>query len=317
MIPPMDSTFLQADRILLPLFVTVLVGFVTAALSIVRLVNDKEGKTSDHRQHWCDSLRVCLADLVSSINSAASEIVNRAESGDRLKALLTKYKNHTDTWPESDATLRDHLNEVAIDKDSKVRELRKNIYHAYSLARLHFKPGDPAFAPIEASFKLSMQLMRELAQMDGSDNLQKRIERRNEIHIAADAITLGGQEVLKTEWEIVKRGENAYVSTKKWSVFGGGIAFAILIIFALLAASSFTKTQTPANGKSRSDEMTETKLPQTVTGQTQMPIATGAPTFSQIVNIQPTECCLPSRANQSAPQKSSRKKIECDMKISK
>lgn len=311
----MDSTLLQADRVLLPVFVTVLVGFVTAALSIVRLVNDKEGKTSDHRQHWCDSLRVCLADLVSSINSAASEIVNRAESGDRLSALLAKYKNHSDKWLEADATLRDHLNEVAIDKDSKVRELRKQLYHAYSLTSLHFKPGDSAFAPIEANFTLTMQLMRELALMNGSDKSKERIERRNEIHKAANAITVAGQEVLKTEWEIVKRGEGAYVLTKKWSVVGGAVAFAILIFFALLAALSVSKSLAPESNKNRSDQVAEAKPPQTVTGQTLVPNAAGG-AVTQIVNVHPSECHPPPRTNPPSPQKPSRKS-ECDANATK
>ena len=307
----MDSTLLQADRVLLPVFVTVLVGFVTATLSIVRLVNDKEGKTSDHRQHWCDSLRACLADLVSCINSSASEIVNRAESGDRLSALLTKYKGHSGAWPESDVTLRDHLNEVAIDKDSQVRELRKSLYHAYSLTRLHFKPGDPVFAPIEASFTLAIQLMRELSLMGGTDKSRERIERRNEIHKAADSITQAGQEVLKTEWEIVKRGEDVYVLTKKWSVFGGGIAFAILIIFALLAASSISKTPPPTNSQGPAGEIADRQRTQMTNGQTQVHTPTGTPAITQIVNVQPTECRLPSRANPPAIQKSP-PKTECN-----
>lgn len=307
----MDSTLLQADRVLLPVFVTVLVGFVTAALSIVRLVNDKEGKTSDHRQHWCDSLRACVADLVSCINSSASEIVNRADSGVRLSALLTKYKDHSGAWPESDATFRDHLNEAVIDRDSRVRELRKNLYHAYSLTRLHFKPGDPVFAPIEASFTLSMQLLRELALMSGTDKSKERIERRNEIHKAADSITLAGQEVLKTEWEIVKRGEDAYVLTKKWSVFGGGIAFVTLIIFALLAASSVSKTPLQTNSQGPTGETADRQRMQMTNGQTQVHTPTGTPAMTQIVNVQPTECRLPSRTYPQVVQKLP-PKTECD-----
>jgi len=56
----MEIASFQPDRILVTLFVSVLVAFVTAALSIVRLVNDKEGKTTDYRQAWTDSVRKSL-----------------------------------------------------------------------------------------------------------------------------------------------------------------------------------------------------------------------------------------------------------------
>ena len=286
----MDSTILQVDRVLLPVLVSVLVGFVTAALSIVRLVNDKESKTSDHRQQWCDSLRVCLANVVSCISSAASEVVNRTESGDHLNGLLADYKDHEGSWPETDLTVRDHLKEVIAAKDATVRALRKDLYHAYSLTKLHFKSDDPVFLPIESNFNLAMQMLRELAAMDGNQKSDERVELRNKIHAIADNITTAGQQVLKTEWEIVKRGEKVYVLTKRWSIGVGALALLFLIVFGVATALSMSKTASPKNGEShtsKKQEQDKSALPGvTAPGY----VSAGFPTVNQVVNVNPAEC---------------------------
>lgn len=60
------------DKILLTAFLTALAGFITAALSIVKLVNEKESKTSEYRQLWTDSVRKALSDLIGNINARAT-----------------------------------------------------------------------------------------------------------------------------------------------------------------------------------------------------------------------------------------------------
>ena len=71
------------DKILLTAFLTALAGFVTAALSIVKLVNEKESKTTEFRQAWTDSARKALADLIAKINSILFTL--------RLRLLCSKY----------------------------------------------------------------------------------------------------------------------------------------------------------------------------------------------------------------------------------
>lgn len=306
----MDSTILQADRVLLPVFVSVLVGFVTAALSIVRLVNDKESKTSDHRQQWCDSLRVCVANVVSCISSTANEVVNRTESGDQLNGLLVEHKDTEGPWPETDLTVRDHLKEVIAAKDATVRALRKDLYHAYSLTKLHFKSGDPVFLPIESNFNLAVQMLRELAAMDGNQKSSERIELKAKIHAIADNITTAGQQVLKTEWETVKRGEKIYVLTKRWSIGVGALALLVLIVFGIAAAFSISKASSQKNNEnlaSRNQEHDKSALPGT---SSQGYVSAGFPTVNQVVNVNPVEC-RSSKTTTALPVRPSPPSDEC------
>jgi len=60
------------DKILLTVFLSALAGFITAALSIVKLVNEKESKTSDYRQAWTETARTAFSELIASINSLAA-----------------------------------------------------------------------------------------------------------------------------------------------------------------------------------------------------------------------------------------------------
>jgi len=62
------------DKILLTAFLSALAGFITAILSIVKLVNEKESKTTDYRQNWTDSVRGELANLIGLLNAQAAQI---------------------------------------------------------------------------------------------------------------------------------------------------------------------------------------------------------------------------------------------------
>lgn len=64
------------DKVLLTAFLTALAGFITAALSIVKLVNEKESKTTEYRQAWTESVRTAMAELIAKINAKASTMVS-------------------------------------------------------------------------------------------------------------------------------------------------------------------------------------------------------------------------------------------------
>lgn len=124
-------------------------GLVTAALSIVKLVNDKESKTTDYRQDWCNSVRKSVAELISNINATASLIVNHGRDGENLEALLKANHSTAGAWSEKDAAIRDHLTSRIAESIGQIRTLRRELFQAYAFTRLHFKPEDPSFLPIE------------------------------------------------------------------------------------------------------------------------------------------------------------------------
>jgi hypothetical protein len=293
----MEPSVIQGDKIFLPVFVTLLVGMVTAALSIVRLVNDKEGKTSDYRQNWCDSVRKSLAELVANINAIASTAVNRSESAKELNKILDAQENLAGPWPESINTVRAHVQESISDADIRLRDLRQQLYHSYALTQLHFKPADPNFAPIEQSFALAIELIRGLVSLDANGSSEEKISQRNKIHDVAASITTSGREIIKSEWEIVKLGEPAYVSTKRLSIFGGGALFAILF---LLGGAAFISSQKQNDqfrtheGSTSSDRSSNSG----VAGANPSP-----PSISQIVNVSPQACITqPNIARSPSPK---------------
>lgn len=222
----------QGDRLIIAAFVSVLVGFVTAVLSIVRLVNDKESKTTDYRQGWTDSLRTCVADLISNINTLAGEIVRRIESVDKLDGLRKEDK----TFDPKDKVLHDLLVKTIADHDSHIRDLRQKMYQSYALARLHFKPNDETFTPLENKFDVIVENIDKMEKLVGSSNLPDRLVVREKIFSDVMEITGYARFILKTTWETVKRGEKAYELTKKWSFRGGALALITLLLFGLFAA---------------------------------------------------------------------------------
>lgn len=256
---------LQGDRLLIAAFVSVLVGFITAVLSIVRLVNDKESKTTDYRQGWTDSLRKCVADLISNINSLAGAIVRRAATNDRISTLRGTLPDGQQ-FDEKDKVLHDHLIKTLADDDAHIRELRRSMFQSYAFTRLHFKPNDATFTPLENKFDVVADALQKLEALSGDGNVAERLVLRERVHADVAEITGYARFILKTTWETVKRGERAYELTKRWSLIGGAIALAVLLVFAGVAglnAWKHTDGQAPppaqfqlkpADGTSRSAE---------------------------------------------------------------
>lgn len=287
----MESSVLQGDRVFLTVFVSLLVGLVTAALSIVRLVNDKEGKTTDYRQNWCDSVRKCFAEMISNINATASLIVNHRQDSDHINALLSEVSGNGGPFPENRAAVRDLVTKRITESESQIRTLRRELYQAYALTRLHFKPNDPTFFPIERNFELAVELIRGLTQMSGSDARAQYLAQRDKIHVVAAEMTTAGREILKTEWEIVKKGERAYELTKQGSIFGGGAALTILFLLGGAAMLSIGSAGIKAN---IADKSAKSPSEGVSTGVGVAPGGSSPNAVTQIVNVNPIAYSLPA-----------------------
>jgi len=227
------------DKILLTAFLTALAGFITAALSIVKLVNEKESKTTEYRQAWTDSLRTSLSELIGKINALAAIASigggnrthflklmrnGKSEDPDFEEARKDAIKIHQDHW--KDAT-----------KDQKL--LQQEIYQAYAKVRLHFKPDDVSFSRIEQKFEHCMEL---IGRLRGSEKDGKRAKLREQVHASANEITAFSRNILKQEWETVKLGEPAYKKTKSWSIWICVIMFFVLFTIGVHAVVSYVGT---------------------------------------------------------------------------
>jgi hypothetical protein len=228
------------DKYLLAAFITALIGFITAAMSIVRLVNDKESKTTDYRQAWTDSLRTSFATLISKIELVA---VTQGHYLNQANFLNT----FTPSGTAKDKDAVDYNLKVHEELTSTRARLSEELLTAYALTRLHFKPNDLSFSRVEHKFEHIVDLLQRLGEMNSAD----AVGRQNlvgQVRLAASELTGFARDILKTEWEAVKRGEQAYQTTKRWSIFAGGFTLVVLLIFggvALWSAGTSKSDSTP------------------------------------------------------------------------
>lgn len=217
------------DKVLLTAFLSALAGFITAILSIVKLVNEKESKTTDYRQAWTESVRTAFANLIANINSQAAQI-NAAAT---LREMLGK-QNAGNGKGENERFLA--FNEARLkDLQEKSSETRRHIYESYASVRLHFKPNDLSFNRVEQKFDSAITLINSIQDQNEAHERAAIKERVNAI---SDEITGFARDILKTEWETVKKGEPAYRKTKKWSVTTSIVMLFILISIGVHAGIS-------------------------------------------------------------------------------
>lgn len=311
----MDVIAMQSDKVLLTVFVSVLVGFITAALSIVRLVNDKENKTTDYRQAWNDSLRKCFAELISNINLLADSITSRLTAADCANEItehaIEQEEKKCDLSP-SLANMRDYLDKKLIDEESHIRELRKNLHQSYALTSLHFKPNDLSFSRVEQKFGVIIGMIDRLSSLQGSEAEAERSVLREKIQAAALEVTGYSRDILKTEWEAVKKGERAYQQTKRWSLIGGGIAFFVLLIFGVVTAWTMARSNAdkfPERSSQMPVGQTSVSVPIGVSAGSTSPTPSSTAQNSQVVNVYPSVACPTSLGR--GPQQTKRQSSAC------
>lgn len=221
---------MPTDKYLLVAFVTALIGFITAAMSVVRLVNDKESKTTDYRQAWTDSLRTSLATFLAKIQALTNTQLRYIEQANLLQAF-----DAVGTEKQKDA--KEYNIKVHTELTAALARLSEELHTAYALTRLHFKPNDLSFARVEHKFDHISDLLERLKKTDGADATAQAARQQlvGQISVASAELTAFARDILKTEWEAVKRGENAYQTTKRWSLIAGGVTLLILLIFGAVA----------------------------------------------------------------------------------
>ena len=223
------------DKILLTAFLSSLAGFLTAVLSIVKLVNEKESKTTEYRQAWTDSVRKSFSELIGLLNAQVANL-NSARK-DRLNLIKFLSTNPEEGHEELHSRAADFSETRLKERQASASEMRRELYKVYAFTRLHFKPDDLSFNRVEQHFNLIMTYLTELE--DAEDERAATLQEK--VHAAADEITSYSRNILKTEWETVKKGERAYQLTKQWSIAGSIVMLFILVSIGTHAVISMWK----------------------------------------------------------------------------
>lgn len=216
------------EKILLAAYLSVLAAFITATASIVKLVNEKESKTTDYRQSWTDSLRNALSQLIGCISLQATYLIGRIEAQNQIISLQ---KVKPSQEQESDKeTAQKFMIDSLLDLNKSIKENRGELEKLFALTSLHFKPNDETFSRFENKYNQIDELFRKIVDAKSPEKEADRRELREKIKSAVAELTSISRFILKTEWEHVKAGEPSYKKTKAWSTYIGIGAFAILII---------------------------------------------------------------------------------------
>lgn len=180
---------------------TVVAAFITSVISFVNLTLSKEQKTSEFRQAWIDGLRGDLATFFSS-----------------TRALCR--------------TMQEARSERSSDED--VQQFRFG----------REKIGDMRLAVADAFYRVKLRLNKNesehkelLRLLEAATKIQNKIniERGNDYTEALDAIERASdysQDVLKSEWERVKKGEKSFQVAK--NTFMAVIMIGLVIIIMVL-----------------------------------------------------------------------------------
>lgn len=228
------------DKLLLTSLFAMIAGFLTAALSFVKLVNDKESRITDYRQEWTNSARESLAKMmagVSAISVAFQEQANHVASLEELEQELIR---------QSEESERKRIEERIKFEQSKLKmlqeeiiELRHQLRHAYHFTSLHFKPNDPAFSTIEHKFDLIVNLLKSIPSIEDDARLA---ECRGQIDLYCSDLLSASKSILKNEWERIKVGEVVYKTTKNVAKWGATVMLFLTVTIAAHALIVAYKT---------------------------------------------------------------------------
>lgn len=192
----------------------IVAALLTGTFSFVSLINQKEGKISEFRQAWIDSIRDDLAILLSCIENI---------SGDWQVIRLEEEKK------EKPFQGSDWLNKFhAFVRDDAVR-----FYEAHQRILMRLNEDEHS------------ELIDELRQAREYISDKDLLYDKNALRKKTDKILQQAQAILKNEWEVVKAGEKAYRRAKNTS-----IVFVFFLLCGLGAASYLIFSSNETSNKS-------------------------------------------------------------------
>lgn len=253
------------SNILLSTFFALMAGLLTAAISFVKLVNDKESRVTDYREEWTNSVRKTLAEVVALVKSLFPLLERQGTIIVSMNDLTKQVGSETNEDKRKLLQQRLDLQITRLETTQKeMNSIRRELNQSHSFARLHFKPNDPTFAIVEHKYDSIFELLKELA---GTYEKEKMAELRGQIEVHCAEIISVSRAIIKDEWERIKRGELVYQKTKSVAKWGGVVLFFILFtvgVHAGLSAysrgNSSSTQQEPCNEYKSNQSSTESQF---------------------------------------------------------
>ena len=209
----------KMDIASIPATVYVACGVITAALltgffSFMNMVSAKENKVSEFRLVWVGGLRNEISEYISAAQELG-RVSGKFNSLDQVHTPKEKHALKIEWYKET----RDAFNR-AVESLSKI-QLRLNADHI----------SDKSDTP-EARLMNAISVARKLSIQGDFDSVIKSCE---DIRSAAAPI-------LKSTWDLVKRGEIGYRRIRRYGLLTVTVGFYAIITFGLyIGISTYTK----------------------------------------------------------------------------
>jgi hypothetical protein len=174
---------------------TVLAALVAASVALTGLIISKDLKTTEFRQNWIDSLRSEVAAFIAIVN-------------------LISYRMRI-YWVANE-TLQGFEDELARNLSSETKEAER----LFAVITMRLNPSEHA------------AVITRLSELKASLDVNRAFDAA-EYHRIEEALVSDFQQLLKSEWERVKAGENSFKATK-W------IAVVVLVAVALFLGPGLT-----------------------------------------------------------------------------
>lgn len=179
---------------------TIIAALIAAAISFVNLTLTKEQKTSEFRQAWIDALRQDLATFFAT---------------SRAFARANQELQHFGAGAQGGAPLSF--------TEQKISDLRYQIAETRYRIQLRLNPKEPEHIELLRLMQAAIDKQQSaLASPNSTDAVLLAVER------AADF----APQILKTEWERVKKGELAFRVARNWvapATFGVSLLLVALL----------------------------------------------------------------------------------------
>lgn len=197
--PTVLVTSLQPQTIVV--ITSSIAAFLATLWAYVKLISDKEQKTTEFRQQWTVSFRAAIAELIAEIR-LSSNLAAEFQRVNRPNAI----------------------EELLQAKLALMHDSRAKVMNAHSLVRLHFKPQDAHYEAIDRSISTAIELLNA---KDYEETV--RLNVREEL----STVTELSRGILKHEWERIKQGERAYRTTQ-WVMLLAIVSLPVALVVVLL-----------------------------------------------------------------------------------
>ena len=182
---------------------TVAAALIAALISFVNLTLSKEQKTSEFRQAWIDAMRSDLATYLSSARALC-------------RTMQEARSSHTD-----DQDIQDFKFEK-----SKISEIRINAAEALYRVKLRLNKKEADHVELNRLLGVAVDTQNRI-------NIEKGKDYTDALR-AIENVSDHAQDILKSQWERVKKGEQSFHIVKNWVMPGIIIGSAIFIGILLL-----------------------------------------------------------------------------------